>query len=301
MSTPSLENEALTLERTAKATHTTALLLYVAGVGFLSIMDATVKQVASRYSTAEVSFLRFATGTIVIGLIVAWMRPGWPSLEMMRVNGVRSLLTVMTSLTFFFALTALPLAETVALTFLTPAFLALFGAWILKERLSPKIGLALGVGFLGMLVIVGGQIGTTTYGPLALAGACAALAAAVFYALGMVLLRSRAAIDPIPLTVLVLHIGATAILAVPAALAWRTPTPEDALIFGVIGVLGVGGHLLLANAFARAQAGRLAALEYTALLWAAGLGYVFFAEVPGIATVVGAGFIVASAWLAHRT
>ena len=301
MSTPALESEALAAQRTEKATHTTALLLYVAGVGCLSVMDAVVKHVASRYSTPEVSFLRFATGTVVIGLIVAWMRPGWPSAEMLRVNGIRSILTVLTSLTFFFALTALPLAETVALSFLTPAFLALFGARLLKERLSPKIGLALGVGFLGMLVIVGGQIGGAAYGPLALAGACATLAAAVFYALGMVLLRSRAAIDPIPLTVLVLHIGAMAILAAPAWFAWRTPSREDAMIFGAIGVLGVGGHLLLANAFARSQAGRLAALEYTALIWAAGLGYVFFAEAPGIATVVGALFIVVSAWMANRS
>jgi drug/metabolite transporter (DMT)-like permease len=294
MTSPALETDAQAATRVAKATQTMALLLYFAGVGCLSLMDATVKQVASKYPLAEVSFLRFAAGTIVIGLIVAWIRPHWPSREMISVNAIRSVLTVATSLTFFFALTALPLAETVALSFLSPAFLALFGAWLLKERLSPKIGVALGVGFIGMLVIVGGQIGATSYGPLALAGACASLAAAVFYALAMVLLRSRASIDPIPLTVLVLHIAASAILVLPA---WWT----DALIFGGIGVLGVGGHLLLANAFARSQAGRLAALEYTALLWAAGLGYLFFAEVPGIATVVGALFIVGSAWLSNRS
>lgn len=297
---PALESEAQVATRVAKATHTTALLLYTAGVGFLSVMDATVKQVASRYPVAEVSFLRFATGTVVIAVIVAWIRPGWPSRQMISVNAIRSLLTVATSLTFFFALTALPLAETVALSFLSPAFLALFGAWLLKERLSPKIGLALGVGFAGMLVIVSGQIGATAYGPLALAGACATLAAAVFYALSMVLLRSRATLDPIPLTVLVLHIAAGLILAPAAWWVWQTPTRTDALVFGAIGVLGVGGHLLLANAFARAQAGRLAALEYTALLWAAGLGYLFFAEAPAIATIVGAVFIVASAWLANR-
>ena len=261
MTTPALETEVQVASRLAKATHTTALLLYFCGVGCLSIMDATVKQVAPRYSTFEVSFLRFVAGTIVIAVIVAWLRPGWPSREMISVNGIRSVLTVLTSLTFFFALTALPLAETVALTFLTPAFLALFGAWLLKERLSSQIGVALGIGFLGMLVIVGGQIGTTAYGPLALAGACAALAAAVFYALSMVLLRSRATRDPIPLIVLVLHICATTILAVPAVLTWQTPSRQDAMIFGAIGVLGTGGHLLLANAFARSQAGRLAALS----------------------------------------
>jgi len=300
MSTPALKAEAQAGTRATRATHTTALLLYFAGVGCLSLMDASVKLVATRYPVAEVSLLRFLFGTIVIGLIVAWMRPGWPSLDMMKINGLRSILTSVLSLTFFFSLTALPLAEAVALSFLSPAFLALFGAWILKERLSPRIGLALGVGFLGMLIIVGGKIGASSYGPLALAGAAAAFASAVLYALSMVLLRARAAVDPIPLIVLVLHVGATLLLAGPGLYVWQSVRPLDLAIFAGIGALGTCGHLLLANAFARSQAGRLAALEYTALLWAAALGYVFFAEAPGFATIVGALFIVASAVLSNR-
>jgi drug/metabolite transporter (DMT)-like permease len=300
MTTPALETEAQVATPTSQATSTTALVLYTGGVGCLSMMDATVKLVASRYPIPQVSFLRYVMGTIVIGLIVVWLRPGWPSREMIRINGLRSVLTSVLALTFFFSLTALPLAEAVALSFLSPAFLALFAAWILKEHLSPRIGLALGVGFLGMLIIVGGKIGANTYGPLALTGACAAFASAILYALSMVLLRARASVDSIPLIVLVLHVGATVLLAGPAAYVWTPVSAGDLAIFGGIGVLGTGGHLLLANAFARAQAGRLAPLEYTALLWAAGLGYVFFSEVPGIATVVGALFIVASAVLSNR-
>ena len=137
MTKSATETAAETATRIAKATHTAALLLYAAGVGALSLMDATVKQVAWRYPTIEVGFLRYLTGTIVIGLIVVWMRPGWPSRQMIFVNGIRSVLTSALALTFFFSLTALPLAEAVALTFLSPAFLALFGAWLLKEPLSP--------------------------------------------------------------------------------------------------------------------------------------------------------------------
>lgn len=280
--------------------HTQAALYYIAAVALFSIMDATVKDIAFRYPTVEVAFLRYFTGLIVIMLIIAVLRPGWPRREMVLVNGLRSSLTCLTALTFFFSLTALPLAEAVSLTFLSPCFLAVFGAWFLKERLSPRIGIALCVGFAGMLVITGGQIGRTAYGPWALAGALAALASAVVYALSMVMLRSRATTDSIPLIVLVLHAGTTALLTLPVLFVWHQPPLGDLMVFCAIGAMGTIGHLLMANAFARSQAGRLAPLEYTALLWASGLGFVFFGEVPGLATVAGALFIVASAVIANR-
>ena len=277
-----------------------ALLFYLAGVALLSVMDATIKDVAGRYPTPEVGFMRNVSGLVVISVICAILRPGWATRQMLFVNGIRSGLTAVLALTFFFSLAALPLAEAVALSFLSPTFLALFGAWLLKERLSPRIGVSLGVGFLGVLIIVSGQIGGRSYGPWALAGAACAFASAVIYALSMVLLKSRARTDPIPLIVLVLHLGTTLILLVPALLVWKVPPPRDLLVFSATGLLGVGGHLFLANAFARSQAARLAPFEYTALIWAAGIGYAVFGEVPGWATILGAVFIVASAIIANR-
>jgi S-adenosylmethionine uptake transporter len=62
----------------------------------------------------------------------------------------------------------------------------------------------------------------------------------------------------------------------------------------------VAGHLLLARAYAKAEAARLAPLEYTALLWAVVLGLVFFGEVPSLATLGGAALIVGGALIASR-
>jgi len=291
-------NEAF---RGPRQNHQAALLYYLAGVGLLCLMDAAVKDIAGRYPTVEVAFLRYVAGLFVIGAVVAWIRPGWPSRQLVFANILRSGVMALLSITFFFSLTALPLAEAVALSFLSPAFLALFGAWLLREKLSPRIGLALGVGFLGVLVIIGGKLGQAAYGPLALWGAGAALISAVLYALSLVMLRARAQQDSIPLMVLVLHVGTTLLLLVPAMIVWQPPTAGDGLIFAATGVFGTGGHLLLANAFARSQAGRLAPFEYTALIWAAALGYAVFGEMPGLATILGAGFIIGSALIAGRS
>jgi len=280
--------------------HRAALLYYLAGIGLLCLMDATAKDLVSRYATLEVAFLRYVAGLVVIAAVVAWQRPGWPSKKLIKANLLRSGVMALLSITFFFALSALPLAETVALSFLSPTFLALFGAWLLRERLNPRIGIALTVGMAGVIVIIGGKLGQSSYGPMALWGAGAALVSAVLYALSLVMLRARAQQDPIPSMILVLHIGTTLLLLLPAVWVWQNPAPLDSLKFAAAGLFGTGGHLLLANAFARSQAARLAPFEYTALIWAAGLGLVVFGEWPALATALGALFIVASAWIAER-
>ncbi len=68
----------------------------------------------------------------------------------------------------------------------------------------------------------------------------------------------------------------------------------------MMGLLGTTGHILLATAYAKAEAARLAPLEYTALIWAAFIGYGVFHEVPTWATLGGGILIVAAAALASR-
>ena len=116
----------------------------------------------------------------------------------------------------------------------------------------------------------------------------------------MVLLRARAAKDPV-VTIVALQNGVpAAILAIPAWWVWVPPTGRDAALFLAIGTLGVGGHLLLARAFSKAEAARLAPLEYTALVWAVLLGFTVFGEVPTATTLAGAALIVGGALVASR-
>lgn len=277
-----------------------AVVEAVAGIALLSGMDALIKGVAARYPVVEVAFLRFVVGAIVIAGVLAIVRPGRPSRETLLVNGGRAVLVVITATTFFYALSALPLAEALALSFLAPVFIAVFGALILGERIDRRIVGALLAGFVGMIVIVSGKAGSGSFSGSALTGALAAVVAAVTYALAMVLLRARAAKDPVVTIVALQNVVPGLILLVPAWIVWVPPTGADLVLFAVIGTLAVMGHLLLARAFAKAEAARLAPLEYTALVWAVILGFAFFGEVPTLATLAGSGLIIGGALIASR-
>ncbi|KLK91554.1 transporter [Microvirga vignae] len=270
-----------------------------AGIAVLSVMDAVIKGMSAYYPTFQVTFLRFACGTIVATGVVAVMQPGWPSRETVQANVLRSVTAVVTAVSFFYALGQLPLAETLVLSFLSPMFIALFGLLMLKERVDPRIVAAIAIGFGGTLVVVLGQTeeaGATR----SWMGVGAALLSAVTYALSLVLLRQRAQRDKFLHIVYFQNIG-PALLVLPFGLwAWQPLKVVHLAWFMLMGVLGIIGHVLMATAYAKAEAARLAPLEYTALIWAIFIGYGVFSEVPTLATLGGGLLIVAAAMLTTR-
>jgi S-adenosylmethionine uptake transporter len=276
------------------------VLIAAIAIGVLTVMDATIKEASARYPTLQVAFLRFVFGAAIALVVTIGMRAGWPSMETIRGNALRSILVAMTAALFFYALSVLPLADAIGVSFASPFFVVLFGALILGERLDRRIWLALGLGLLGMLVILGGQIGRSVYTDRAWLGAMAAVGSALTYALSMVLLRARARKDAIIMIVLMHSLGPALILGIPAALVWVPPAGGDLLLFAAMGALGFAGHIGLAMAFARAEAARLAPVEYTALVWGVLIGFFAFGELPGLLTIAGTALIVLGTILNSR-
>lgn len=270
----------------------------VAGIAVLSAMDAVIKGLSAHYPTFQVALMRFAFGSLMAIAVAAATRPGWPSRETVVANGMRSVVAVLTASTFFYALGQLPLAETLVLSFLAPSFVALLGLVILREPVGLRIVGALAVGFAGTLIVAFG--GGEAAGARSLTGVAAALASAVFYALSVVLLRQRAQRDRFMHIVLFQNLGPLLLISPFGLAVWQTPAlPHLAWAF-VMGILGVAGHILMASAFAKAEAARLAPLEYTALIWAALLGYGVFGEIPTPATAIGGTLIVGAALLTSK-
>jgi S-adenosylmethionine uptake transporter len=276
------------------------MLVAIAAEGLLTLMDAMIKELSPRYNTLQIAFLRYLFGMAGAIVYALWQRPGWPTREAVTYNGLRALLIVVTATSFFFALSRLPLADAIAMSFVSPALTALLGAVLLGERLDWRIGLALAGGFLGMLMIVGGQLGAARIDTGVLVGAAAVLVSAVGYSLNLIMLRHRATRDPLAQIILFQNAGPCLILALPALWVWTAPTLADLGRFAVLGTLGVAAHTMLAHAFARIEAARLAPVTYVTLVWGVLFGFLFFADVPGLATVAGAALIVLGTLLTRR-
>ncbi|MCA0400641.1 MAG: DMT family transporter [Proteobacteria bacterium] len=273
-------------------------VLAILGIGILSGMDVLLKMLGSRYPTFQLTFLRFFFGFLAAELVWLAVRPPLPSREAVKTNVLRGSIVAVSATLFFYGLQTLPLAEAVSFSFLSPLFLAFFGALILKEVVGRNTVIGLIIGFMGMLVMVLGQgaMGTTLHLP----GALAAICSAITYALSLVLLRQRAQQDALVSIVVFQNAVPAAIMALPAFWVWVPIAPGDHLLFVILAAMGVAGHLLMGAAFRRAEASKLAVTEYSALVYATLLGFLFFNEMPGLATFAGTGLIVIGTLIAMR-
>jgi drug/metabolite transporter (DMT)-like permease len=274
------------------------VLMATLGIFLLTGMDAVVKAQMQTHPVVVSIFLRFVMGGLVALVAMAWLAPPRPTGPEIRANLLRVPLVVLTAGSFFYSISQLPLAEAISLSFLAPAFIAVLGVVLLKEKLDRNILLALAAGFAGMLVMLLPKLQEGITGSTL--GVIAALFSAFAYAFNIILLR-RLAVNQHPATIVAFQNWGPAVLLLPAAVwLWSSPDGADLAMFLLSGLLGTSGHLLLTYAFSRANASRIAPTEYTSLVWAAIIGFTMFGEVPTLYTFAGAALIVLGAFTLAR-
>lgn len=278
---------------------TPPLVLAMIGVLLGCVMDALLKHLGVVYSVVLIATLRYVFGIVFSGAAVAAMRLKLPPLSGLRRHALRSIVITGSSLLFVNCLTILPIAEATVLIFCAPLMIAPLAAWILHEKVRPAAMLALAVGFAGVLITVQGADAAAD-NARRMEGIASGTGASACYALSMVLLRQLARNDHVVTTAFLSNVF-PAVYLLPFAIALgATPAIPDLPVFALTGLIGFGMWFMLTSAYSRAQAQNVAAAEYTALIWSALLGYVFFAEVPRWQVWAGAAVVVAavlmSAW-----
>jgi S-adenosylmethionine uptake transporter len=277
----------------------TAFAVATLGIALFSAMDAFMKGLSLAIGAYNAVFWRMLLGLALSSLLYLTRRPSRPSREALRFHLIRGLVGSVMALTFFWGIARLPLAEAVALTFIAPLLSLYLAAVMLKEPVGRQAVLASVIGFVGVLVIVGARAGTP--GDRDLWGAVSILVSASLYGYNIILMRQQALVAK-PLEIAFyqyLVIGAVLALAAPFFAVLPPPAQWPNLVFAAL--LALVSLMLLAWSYARAEAHRLAAVEYTALVWAALFGLVIFGEEIAVSTLVGAALIVTGCILAART
>jgi S-adenosylmethionine uptake transporter len=265
------------------------------GICLLTTMDGFMKKLTATQNVVDIAFARFFVASVLCLPIVIATRMRAPSRAALKAQALRAGFSLATSLLFITALKHLPLSEAVTLTFLAPSLVALFGRALLGETVSRFTFLAIAISFLGVVAIAWHDVGAWKNPTQDALGILAALGAAICYAISLVLLRARAQADGMVATVALQNFILTAYLAPLSIGAGGAPLIGLGELWPLalaIGALGVGGHLLLAWAYARAPAARMGAVEYSGLVWAVLIGVVWFGEWPGANVLAGAALIV---------
>jgi drug/metabolite transporter (DMT)-like permease len=266
----------------------TGIALIVLTVGLFATMDTIAKWLCLFYPVVQVVWARYTFNLVALLPVLAQrgpraaLRTTRPGLQI-----ARGVLLLASTGFFFAALSLIPIATAASIGFVGPLLVVALSAIILKEKVGPRRWTAVGVGFVGVLIIIRPGVGDASWAMLL------PLATAVCFAAFQIVTRILARSDD-GTTTLVWSSGVGALLvnlAVP--FAWVTPEAWHWIPLVVVGALGALSHWVLILAYDRAPASVLAPNSYTNLLWTIPFGYLVFGNLPDGWMLLGAAILIA--------
>lgn len=271
-------------------------MLWIALSGLIfSCFMALVRHVGSHMDPIQISFMRYAFGLVF--LLPFFMRVRMPDIVAAnwKLHLLRGVMHGVGVMLWFYAMSRIPLAEVTAIGFTNPVFATVGAAIFLGETIrAPRI-IAVLVGLFGALLII--RPGFEVIDP----GAIAMLIAAPIFAMSDLCAKALTRRESGPAVVAYLSIFVTVVTFVPAMMVWRAPTAEEWIITIVIAGLATVGHLCMTQGFRVGEMSAIQSAKFLQLLWSALIGYVMFAEAPGLFTWIGSLIIIGSAlYIARR-
>jgi drug/metabolite transporter (DMT)-like permease len=263
----------------------------VAAVFVFSIMDSLMKRLSTHYGPLQISCLRCISSWLFLLPPIAWqrswatLRPRNPPLHLFRV-----VLGIGMLGSFVFAVRRLTLAQTYSLFLAAPLLMTALSVPIHGEQVTGKRWLAVIVGLGGVLIILH-PWGNRSFSMIA---AAAAALATICYSLSALTVRTLGRVNSSMAMVfwylLLVGIGA-GVLAIGD---WRPVLASDWGWLIGIGVTGALGQMWLTDAFRRAPPSVVGPFEYTAILWAFAIDWIFWSASPSLSLIIGACIVIAS-------
>lgn len=291
----------------------TGALSALAAAFCFSLNDVSIKFLSGNYALHEIVLIRSVTGMIILLAVFLPYSGGLSALRTRRIgiHLLRSLCVVFANTMFFLGIAVLPLAEGVALFFVSPLLIAVFSVIFLKETVGPLRWGAISVGLIGVLVVL--RPGTAVFQIASLFPVAAAIGYAALHMLTRYIGRTESALT------MTFYIQAT-FIAISLAMgitvgdgrfgesengslefllrAWTVPATKDYAIFLLLGVASAFGGYFISQAYRVAEAAVVAPFEYVAMPLAVFWGLTVFGDWPdlfalfGILLILGSGLFL---------
>ncbi len=295
------------------------IFFIIIGVIAITLNDLMIKLLSGGYPLHEMVFIRSGLG-IVFSLIFVQFEGGFGILRTRTpwLHLLRGLIIVVSNMTYFAALAALPLADATALFFVAPLMITLLSIPLLGEKVGPwRLG-AVAVGFCGVLLMMQAWRGDSAPADVPFIILILPMISALTYALNQIMTRKLGVASKasamsvyIQLTFIVVSLGFYVVAGdgrfaegvsnesvVFLLRAWVMPEGNDRWVFAALGVNSAIIGFCLGQAYRLASAATLAPFEYLGLPLAVFWGWLIWAEFPaplvlaGIALIMGSGIFV---------
>ena len=292
----------------APADTTRGIVYLCVGLFIFSIQDIIIKWLSTSLPVHEIVFVRGLVAAPLIFLYVHY-DSGYATLMTRRpwLHALRAGAMFVSYMSYYLALASVPLTTVVSLFFVAPLMITALAIPILGERVGWRRWMGVGAGLLGVLIIL--RPGFTAVPPAALL----AILSAFTYSIAQLVGRRLGATDSASvmsfyMAIAFVYLGGAMGLALGDGQladasspsldfllrAWTIPPWFQFGLLAVTGVISAVGFVLLTQAYRIGEANKVAPFEYTVMIWATLLSFIFFGTVPDLYTLLGASLIAAS-------
>jgi drug/metabolite transporter (DMT)-like permease len=261
----------------------------VVAVFLFTVMDTIAKWLMRSYPVEQVVWARYCSHTALM-LLLSPIYGARPLFRTSRPVGQisRGVLMVGSTLSFFAALSFIPLTDAYAISFSSPILVTLLSIPLLGEKIGLRRWTAMLVGFAGVLIVIQPGSGVAS-------GASAlALLTAFQYALYQIVTRKLSATETSLGLLFYSSVVGTVVMSAWMPFIWQTPSFLAGVVMCALGLLGAAGHLILIRALTLAPVSTTAPFGYLQLIWAIAFSFLLFGDVPDLPTVIGALLVAGS-------
>lgn len=271
------------------------VIMMCASTVAFAFMHFSVRVASSELHPFQIAFFRNLFGlAFLLPLLIG---PGFAQMRTSRIglHALRGIVNIAAMFLFFSALAITPLAKVTALSFTAPIFTSVLSVVILREQIRLRRWTAIGLGFIGMLIILRPGIAVVETGALLV------IASALLWSLALIIVKTLSRTESSVAIVAWMGIFLSVFSIGPALWVWKDPTlwAWGWLLF--IGFSGSVAQVCLSQALKETDPTAVMPFDFLKLVWAALLAFWFLGEVPDEMTFVGAAVIFgAGLYVAHR-
>ncbi|RFC63042.1 DMT family transporter [Fulvimarina endophytica] len=259
-------------------------------------MQTAIKLAGSGVPAGEIVFFRCFFALLPVLLYLAWLGDLKTAFRTNDIKGhvLRGIVGVASMGLGFFSITRLAYPEWTTINYATPLITVVFAALFLGEVVRAYRWTAVAIGLVGVAVVTlpNFSVAGRDMGGVEGLSVLAAIFSAVFAAIAMIQVRRLAQREKTATIVLFFMVAASIISLFSLPFGWVVPTPEQAVLLVIAGILGGIGQLLLTAAYRFADTSTIAPFEYSSLILAILIGATVFGEVVAVSTILGGAIVV---------
>jgi len=262
----------------------------IMSVLFFSLMDILIK-ITDQYDVGQTMFFRAFFGLIPIYFLIPKERiRDFYKTSYLKLHFYRSFFGAIAMAAIFIGIRNLQLAEVTAMAFSGPLWVVVFSMFFLSEKIRLKRWIAVGLGFIGVVVISKPGFENLNFYYIYPIIFCIG-----FAGVSIIIRKLTLVGEPVWLIAFYFSLvsGLGGLITLPFG-KWTMPNNYDFIFFILIGLLGSVANLLLTQSYKLAEVTLTTPLKYLSLVFAIIFGFYFFKEIPTVYTLSGAGLIVVS-------